>query len=242
MPFASWRPSALLLGISLLTLLSCSAPPRFSDWELPTGMGYAVTSDRILLEPIGDKKETAILFYPGGQVHPTAYIPTLAPLASQGYTAVIARMPLDLAVFDPDKAQRLKEEYPYIQKWVLMGHSLGGAMAIRTLKRFPDSFQGLVLLAAYGDPAASLVDWSAPVLSISASQDGLATPPEIETGKSYLPASTRHLEIAGGNHAQFGEYGEQSGDGAAQISGPAQRTLTAQAVSEYLKRLNSPTP
>lgn len=242
MSFSSRKRHTLLLGLGICALLSCSAPPRFGDWELPKGMGYAITNDRILLEPIGDKKKTAVLFYPGGQVHPTAYIPTLAPLASQGYTAVIARMPLDLAVFDPDKAQRLKEDYPYVQHWVLMGHSLGGAMAIRTLKRFPDSFQGLVLLAAYGDPAASLVDWSAPVLSISASQDGLATPEEIETGKSYLPAATRHFEIAGGNHAQFGQYGEQSGDGVSQISGRAQRNLTAQAVSEYLNWLDSQTP
>ncbi|MGV3522676.1 MAG: alpha/beta hydrolase [Candidatus Sericytochromatia bacterium] len=239
MHLANGQRAFVGLGISLLTLLSCSAPPRFSDWELPTGMGYAVTSDRILIEPIGDKKQTAILFYPGGQVHPTAYIPTLASLASQGYTAVIARMPFDLAVFDPDKGQRLKEDYPYVQKWVLMGHSLGGAMAIRSLKRFPESFQGLVLLAAYGDPNASLVDWNGPVLSISADLDGLATPPEIEKGKSDLPATTRYVEIAGGNHAQFGEYGLQTGDGQARISGHAQRELTAQAISEFLNDLEN---
>ncbi|MBQ6465924.1 MAG: hypothetical protein IJJ43_06625 [Oscillospiraceae bacterium] len=34
----------------------------------------------------------------------------------------------------------------------------------------------------------------------------------------FLPDGVRCCEIAGGNHAQFGSYGPQRGDGAATIS------------------------
>jgi len=38
-----------------------------------------------------------------------------------------------------------------------------------------------------------------------------------------LPAASRYIEIAGGNHSQFGEYGPQPGDGLSDIPGPNQR-------------------
>lgn len=40
--------------------------------------------------------------------------------------------------------------------------------------------------------------------------------------------------IKGGNHAQFGNYGLQKGDGQATISRKAQQQATAQAVRQYL--------
>ncbi|MBR3689616.1 MAG: hypothetical protein IKL97_00750, partial [Eggerthellaceae bacterium] len=42
------------------------------------------------------------------------------------------------------------------------------------------------------------------------------------------------LVIEGGNHAQFGSYGAQEGDGAAAISAEAQRDLTADFVAEAI--------
>jgi hypothetical protein len=43
--------------------------------------------------------------------------------------------------------------------------------------------------------------------------------------------------IAGGNHAGFGTYGIQEGDGVAIISAERQRKETAEAVSSFLEAL-----
>lgn len=95
-------------------------------------------------------------------------------------------------------------------------------------------YQGLFLLAAYPAAADDLSMRSLPVLSISASNDGLATPTKIEQNKVYLPANTRYYVVQGGNHAQFGDYGPQDKDGLATLSATAQQTETAQILLEFL--------
>ncbi len=53
--------------------------------------------------------------------------------------------------------------------------------------------------------------------------DGLATIDKIDLSRSLLPADTTWLSIEGGNHAQFGWYGDQSGDNPAKISRTTQQ-------------------
>jgi len=38
-------------------------------------------------------------------------------------------MPLNLAVFDPDKASEVITTFPKVINWVVGGHALGGSMA-----------------------------------------------------------------------------------------------------------------
>ena len=45
-----------------------------------------------------------------------------------------------------------------------------------------------------------------------------------------LPADTEWITIEGGNHAQFGDYGVQDGDGEATISAEMQWGYTTDAV------------
>jgi len=49
-----------------------------------------------------------------------------------------------------------------------------------------------------------------------------------------LPATAREVAIPGGNHAQFGSYGAQEGDGTATISAHAQLNATADALLPLL--------
>ncbi len=56
----------------------------------------------------------------------------------------------------------------------------------------------------------------------------------IETSRSLLPADTNFVAIEGGNHAQFGWYGPQSGDLPATISHPDQHTQTVVATVALL--------
>ena len=56
------------------------------------------------------------------------------------------------------------------------------------------------------------------VTSIFGSNDGLATPVKIDDAKERLPPDTQYIEIDGGIHSFFGDYGEQDGDGTPAVS------------------------
>jgi hypothetical protein len=183
--------------------------------------------------PVGD---TGFIFYPGGRVDYRAYAPLLSAIAEKGYLVVLVPMPLNLAVFGVEKAQAVIEAYPDIKHWAIGGHSLGGSMAAQFSENHPDSISGLVFWASY--PASNMTGFSKPVLSISASNDGLATPAKIDDSRGLLPANTQFIVIEGGNHAQFGSYGAQPGDGTASIPAETQWAQTTQATTALLQRIS----
>ncbi len=74
---------------------------------------------------------------------------------------------------------------------------------------------GLVLFGSYC--ANDLSESGLAALSISGSEDGLSTPEKIDEAAHLLPADTVFVVIEGGNHAGFGAYGPQAGDGEATI-------------------------
>ena len=72
--------------------------------------------------------------------------------------------------------------------------------------------------------------------SIYGTRDGLTTGDKIEASRPLLPPDTAWVAIEGGNHAQFGWYGPQSGDNPATISREDQQ---AQIVAATLALLLS---
>jgi pimeloyl-ACP methyl ester carboxylesterase len=146
-------------------------------------------------------------------------------------------MPLSLAVLAPGSAAEVIASRPEIQIWAIGGHSLGGAMAANFAYQNPGAVQGLVLWAAYPAASNNLSDRDLKVISIFASLDGLATRDKIDASRALLPTDTRWVEISGGNHAQFGSYGLQPGDGQAEISPEEQLRQVSAATVAFLKEL-----
>ena len=198
------------------------------------------------------------IFYPGGLVAPAAYAPLLERLGRAGILSVMVPMPFDLAVFGIDSALDVIKAYPQIHAWILGGHSLGGAMAAEFIKKHPglvagtpdsakvDSagtqagsgkVKGIVFLASY--PAKSTILSSLPLkaLSIVGSKDGVMFS-EFESSMKRLPADARLIRIEGGNHAQFGDYGPQKGDGQALIDRMTQQEIAAQEIVGLAKELS----
>jgi hypothetical protein len=99
----------------------------------------------------------------------------------------------------------------------------------------PEAVDGLALWAAYPASNNSLADRNIKVASISASNDGLATPDKIDASRPLLPSSTQWLQIQGGNHAGFGYYGPQNGDGRATITREDQQAQTVAATAQMMK-------
>jgi dienelactone hydrolase len=237
-----WR---LLLGIIVAVLLLAGAAGYvwLSDLAdpMPETEAAMVSSETVSVEtepwlPFSprDPATTGFIFYPGGRVSAEAYAPPVRELAEAGYLGVITPMPFGLAVLDASAADAVVAAHPEIERWVIGGHSLGGAMAAQYTAGQPD-IEGLALWAAYPPDGTDLSGSDVLVASISASEDGLATPDEIEASAAQLPADTTFVEITGGNHAQFGWYGEQDGDGQATISREAQQEQVVSATLELIE-------
>lgn len=175
---------------------------------------------------------TAIVFYPGGKVQAEAYAPLCRAIAERGVTCVLEPMPFNLAVFDINAANGAIANFPDISSWYVAGHSLGGSMAAQYAASHPGLLDGLVLLGSYS--ASNVSASSLRVLSIYGSNDGVLNRQKYADSWKNLPASASELVIEGGNHAQFGDYGEQKGDGAASILAAEQRTKAADAIAAFV--------
>jgi len=221
----------ILLAVSLAaaTALYAGDYYRAGDVEqyLTDGDGVAVSAIDEGYYFDGPGTENALIFYPGAKVEETAYAPLLYSLASQGVDCFLIKMPLHLAIFGINRADSIRAEYPY-DNYFLAGHSLGGAMAAEHAAKRPTEYAGLFLLAAY--PARDLTAVRFPVVFIYGENDGVLNREKLETGFSLVPPDYTVTEIAGGNHAGFGIYGAQDGDGTATVTGEEQRRITAETI------------
>ncbi len=230
----------LLLSGFIIWAETPLGPSPEAEAALASDMQVRVTTANwLVFEPANTQPTTGLIIYPGGHVDYRAYAPQARAIAAQGYLVVVPHMPLNLAVFDPGVAGRVIAKYPHIQQWAVGGHSLGGSMAANFIAGNPGAAGGLVLWASYPAGSDDLSRQDLKVVSIYASNDGVASLDDIRGAQSLLPAATQWVEIAGGNHAQFGWYGPQGGDNPAGIDPLAQQEQTVAATVALLKVLGS---
>lgn len=181
--------------------------------------------------------QNGLVFYPGAKVEETAYLPLMAQISRKGMFCVVVRMPARLAILDSEAAGQVMEAYPAISSWYLGGHSLGGAMAASYASKHEDEISGLLLLAAYStQPLADRL----PVLSLFGSEDHVLNQEKYRESLVNLPAGYTEYVIDGGNHAGFGGYGPQKGDGNALISKEEQWRVTADTFAEWVTENEMP--
>ena len=181
--------------------------------------------------PKGEIK-AGLVFYPGGKVEYIAYEPLLKACADQGILCIAVEMPCNLAVFGINKGMNAIELYPDVENWYIGGHSLGGTSAAICASSNEDTFKGVILLASY-----SIVDISSfPTLSIYGSNDKVLNLDKYDKFSDKLPKDELFVEyvIDGGNHAYFGMYGNQKGDGKADITNIEQIKITADQIAKFV--------
>ena len=196
------------------------------------------TGDWLVFQPINSTQHTGLIIYPGGRVDYRSYAPEAHAIAANGYLVIIIKMPLNLAVLDPNAGQRVIDGYPTITSWAVGGHSLGGTMAAQYSSNAPQSLKGLVLWASYPASGNDLSKTGLKVLTIHGSLDGLVSSTQIDDSMKMLPPGTMRVEIQGGNHAQFGWYGPQPGDNDATLTREEQQRETVQATTELLMKIS----
>lgn len=167
-------------------------------------------------------RKVGLIFYPGGKVEAIAYLPLLKQLSDEGITCILTKMPFNLAVFNTDAADKVYSAFPEIDHWFLAGHSLGGAMASSYVEKNADKLEGLILLGAYPINNASL-----PTLAIYGTEDVQLELTKMRTAEQVV--------IEGGNHAYFGNYGEQEGDGVASITREEQQAIAVDTIIHFIQ-------
>jgi dienelactone hydrolase len=191
----------------------------------------------LVFQPNYSNYTTGFIFYPGGRVNYLSYAPYAHAIAAEGYLVIIVPMPLNLAVFGGNAASDVIAAYPDVSSWVIGGHSLGGSMATQYIHDNPNRIKGLVLWASYPASNIDLSKQNLSVLTIHGTNDGLVSNKQIDDSLKQLPADTFRVEIDGGNHAQFGWYGTQSGDNPATISREQQQSQTVTYTINFLTHL-----
>lgn len=194
---------------------------------LPQDTAWKEQSDgTIVFEPEGATK--GLIFYPGGKVEYTAYIPLMQACAGEGILCVLVEMPFNLAVLDVNAADGIQEEHPEIEDWYIGGHSLGGSMAASYLADHVEDYDGLILLGAYSTADLSATDLA--VLSVFGSEDAVMNRRKYDENKPNLPIDFTETVIDGGCHAYFGMYGAQDGDGVPAITNEEQIRITVESI------------
>lgn len=178
----------------------------------------------ILTPDAANDSGVGLIFYPGGKVEAAAYLPLLERLREGGVACVLVKMPFHLAVFDINAADHVYSAVPSATRWYIGGHSLGGAMASSYVAGNEGGLAGLILLGAY-----PVNDSPIPTLCIYGSED-------IQLDLTKLANVENVIRIEGGNHAQFGDYGPQEGDGTAAISREEQQTQAAGAMLAFMQQ------
>lgn len=181
-----------------------------------------------------DNPTAGFIFYPGGKVEYQAYAPLMLELAKNDILCILIHMPGNLAVTNINAADQYRNSFPEITDWYIGGHSLGGSMASTLVSVHPNSYKGLALLGAYS--ASNISDLNIKVVSIYGENDGVMKRDKYEKYKSNLPVGFVEEIIPGGNHAYFGCYGEQNGDGVATIKNEQQIEITAFEILAMIRR------
>lgn len=205
------------------------------------GMSYGVGVDQSvevfekddMLIFVPKNPVVGLVFYQGGKVQCEAYAPLMAQLAAEGILCVLPRLTANLAFLESNAASDALALYPEIKNWYIGGHSLGGVAASSYAAKNSDKLEGIIFLASY--PSADLSGTDLRALSIYGDQDGVLNMEAYEKAADKWPADFTEIIIPGGNHANFGNYGDQDGDGFSTITQEEQQAKTVEAIVEFVK-------
>jgi dienelactone hydrolase len=238
----AWIPLVSVAAVLLVLIGGCAVyagdyyradEAALEAFSTPKETVCEVADGWVTVRPADGETGVGFIFYPGGKVEHTAYLPLLQTLATEGVFCVVVEMPLRLAVLDMNAADDVRAAYPDVETWYVGGHSLGGAMAASHVESRPHAYAGLILLGAYS--TADLSETGLNVLSVYGSEDGVMNRETYAASKPNLPEDFTETVIEGGNHAYFGLYGEQEGDGTPTISAAEQIKQTAEAILSLME-------
>lgn len=198
-------------------------------------INVSVSEDRIAFLPRHSKKQ-GLIIYPGAMVDFKGYAAIARQFAKQGYTTVIVNMPNNMILAGSKRADNVIQEFPAVEAWAVAGHSLGGAMARKYLNDNPHpKLKGIAFWASF--PFLDMAKKDLETVFIQCSRDNLLGKHIFYDFNTLMPEGTPLVEIEGGNHSQFGDYGLQFPDLPATISREDQQKAIVDITTKMLNRM-----
>lgn len=222
-----------LIVILVLALFIYSRNPYTALEEMDDAIALVEDSsvtyyeDRDEIRYSVDNPTKNIVFIPGGLVTPDSYNYLAISLALEGYDVVIAKAPFDLAILNPFIGKEFLSE---TLDNVVIGHSLGGVTASMVFAG-NDLIESMIFLGSYPVKDVSAMN----TLFITAEFDLGMDPEALEDSYQYTNSSNTIINIEGGNHAQFGWYGPQEGDGTAELDTITQQNLVRDYILDFIQ-------
>ena len=230
----------ILVGIFFIYTSSYYKAQSYATESLKSDPNVNIKIEKngdIFFNPKSDKKKVGFIFYPGAKVENSAYSPMAKEIASKGYPVILSKMKFNLAILSPNKAKDILDKYQDINSWVIGGHSLGGVMASDYALK-DSKIKGLVLLASYPKDNKDFTKSGINVLSLWGSNDKVADLNKVKSAKKVMSVNSKFIEIPGGNHGGFGDYGQQKGDGKSLIDNRNQINITSNEIIKFLDTIN----
>lgn len=159
----------------------------------------------------GQQPTRGVILYPGGLVDPRAYAPVARDIAAAGYLVALVPVPGLLAFNGTDRVPTIQQAHPNIEHWVLGGHSLGGAVAMRHAYE-EGGVHGVLAYASLPTSQFDLSHTDLPIAVLYGSEERLATSPDLASSPQFAPPDAEYFVIEGGSHSQFGYYGNPRGE------------------------------
>ena len=178
----------------------------------------------------GPGEDTALIFYQGAKVDALAYAPLMTSLAENGIDCFLADIPFRIAMLGSNIADEFMSAYSY-DTWIAAGHSMGGLVISNYAAAHADQIDSLVLLGSY--PGCEIPDCIS-LYSIYGTEDGCLNRDAYEEAKKFWPSDSYEYAIEGGNHAQYANYGPQSGDLEPTITAKEQQDITVNIILKIM--------
>jgi predicted esterase len=239
----------LLILILLLAAVTVVGIQQLSSERQPLPEAIeALTSDEqvqveeepwLTFVPVQRIPDTGFIFYPGGRIDHQSYAHLMKAIAAEGYLVIVPEMPLNIAAFRPSIADKIVAAHPEIDRWVISGHSVGGAMAAQYTHTRSENIAGLVIWASYPPDSADLSGLGIPVTLIYGSREPRVTDSSVAERQHLLPADTVFVRIEGGDHHQFGSYEIDPKDHLATISRDSQQQQILEATLSLLETVST---
>lgn len=217
----------LFAGLAIYSSGSYQALPEMDDAIVTLELSQVTYSEtRTYIKYEVANPIMNIVFIPGGLVAPDSYKYLAAGLAEEGYTVTIVKVLFNLAILTPNSSKKFID--PSIDN-VIIGHSLGGVVASMVASG-NDDISRIIMLGSY--PIQDISDKMS--LFITAEHDIAMDQEKFDDSLKYVNSENIIFDIEGGNHAQFGWYGPQKGDGDAEITTLEEQNIVIDKIIEFL--------
>ena len=196
-------------------------------------------NDWVVMRPAGAQPTRGVIVYPGAFCDVRGYAELMRPMAAAGWLVVGVKMPLNLSLLAPGRADAVRAVYPEVSNWVMVGHSLGGSMVGVYAADHPGELGGVIFWDSYPPESSSLADQTLPALHIHRATLEGKPPEKFDKMRATFPPDNQWVPVPGGIHMYFGSFdgGGYKEEWTPKITNEEQLTIATAATLAGLERM-----